>query len=76
MERTATLGHPAADRKAVYVADTRAKHQHVIHLIREDLGFDGTDDDRLTRYADTISSGARREASLKYPRRDSPHLKR
>lgn len=64
--RTATLGHPIADRNAVYVADTRARYGHTVHLAREDLGIDGTDADRLDRYAAAISESHARSSSLAY----------
>ena len=71
VERTATHGHPVADRKAVYVADTRAKHDHAVHLAREDLGLDDTDEDRLARYAEHISATRSGDASVRYRRRAS-----
>jgi hypothetical protein len=66
--RTAALGHPVADRNATYVADTRARYGHKVHLAREDLGTDGTDEDRLARYAETISASRSRDASTRYRR--------
>jgi hypothetical protein len=39
--------NPVADRNVTYVADTRAIYDHKVHLVREDLGTDGTDADRL-----------------------------
>jgi conjugative relaxase-like TrwC/TraI family protein len=66
VDRTAALGHPIADRNATYVADTRARYGHTIHLAREDLGTDGTDADRLDRYAQSISDSRSRAASIRY----------
>lgn len=63
VDRTATLGDPIADRNATYVADTRARYGHTVHLAREDLGTDGTDADRLERYATAISESRARSAS-------------
>ena len=66
--RTATLGHAIADRNATYVADTRARYGHTVHLAREDFGVDGTDADRLDRFAVTISDPRIRRASISYKR--------
>jgi hypothetical protein len=62
LSSSATLGHPVADRNATYVADTRLIHDHKVHLVREDLGTDGTDADGLKRYAEAIS-GSRAHAA-------------
>jgi hypothetical protein len=69
VERTATLGHAVADRNVTYVADTRAIYDHKVHLVREDLGTDGTD--RLKRYAEAISASRSHAASARY-RGDPP----
>ena len=74
VDRTATLGHPVADRNAVYVADTRARYGHTVHLAREDLGTDGTDEDRLERYAAAISESRARAASIAFA--DDPAQRR
>jgi conjugative relaxase-like TrwC/TraI family protein len=66
LARTAALGHPVADRNASYVADTRARYGHTIHLSREDLGVNGTDADRLDRHAAAISESRSRSASVAY----------
>lgn len=66
VDRTATLGHPIADRNAVYVADTRARFGHTVHLAREDLSTEGTDADRLEHYAATISDSRSRRAGISY----------
>jgi hypothetical protein len=67
--RTASLGHPIADRNASYVADTRAKSGHSLHLSREDLGETGTDADRLERLAAITSNTRSRDASVRYAKR-------
>jgi conjugative relaxase-like TrwC/TraI family protein len=76
VERTASLGHPIADRNATYVADTRAIYHHTVHLARDDLGTDGTDVDRLQRHAQTISDSRSRAASIRYRERLDRNLAR
>jgi ATP-dependent exoDNAse (exonuclease V) alpha subunit len=76
VDRTAALSHPIADRNATYVADTRARYGHTIHLAREDLGTDGTDADRLERYAATISESRARSASIRLALRPDRSLGR
>jgi hypothetical protein len=62
---TATLaGHWSQAKRETYVGDTRAVYRHSVHVAREDLGLDGTDEDRLGRYAQRISENRRRQASI------------
>jgi hypothetical protein len=72
--RTATLGQAIADRNAVYVADTRARYGHTVHLAREDFGTQGTDGERLMQYAATISDSRVRRASIGYARSEGRRL--
>ena len=74
--RTATLGHAIADRNSVYVADTRARYGHTVHLAREDFGSDGTDADRLARYASALSELRAQRASISYRRDEARRLSR
>ena len=66
VDRTAALAHPIADRNATYVGDTRARFGHTVYLAREDLGTEGTDEDRVARYSEAISSSRSRAASIRY----------
>jgi hypothetical protein len=63
---TATLaGHWSQAKQETYVGDTRAVYRHSVHVAREDLGTDGTDEDRLARYAQRISESRQRHASVR-----------
>ena len=65
---TATLaGHWSQAKQETYVGDTRAIYRHTVHLAREDLGTDGTDEDRIGRYAQRISANRQRHASIRQP---------
>jgi hypothetical protein len=62
---TATLaGHWSQAKQQTYVGDTRAIYRHSVHVARDDLGTDGTDEDRLSRYAQRISANRQRQASI------------
>ena len=64
---TATLaGHWSQAKQETYVGDTRAIYRHTVHLAREDLGTNGTDEDRLSRYAQRISENRQRHASIRW----------
>ena len=64
---TATLaGHWSQSKQETYVGDTRAIYRHSVHLAREDLGTDGTDEDRIGRYAHRISANRQRYASIRF----------
>jgi conjugative relaxase-like TrwC/TraI family protein len=63
---TATLaGHWSQAKQETYVGDTRAIYRHTVHVAREDLGTDGTDEDRINRYAKRISENRHRHASIR-----------
>ena len=63
---TATLaGHWSQAKQETYVGDTRAIYRHSVHIAREDLGTDGTDEDRIGRYAQRISTNRQRHASIR-----------
>lgn len=63
---TATLaGHWSQAKQQTYVGDTRAIYRHSVHIAREDLGTDGTDEDRIGRYAQRISTNRQRHASIR-----------
>ena len=63
---TATLaGHWSQAKQETYVADTRAIYRHTVHVAREDLGTDGTDEDRISRYAQRMSESRQRHASVR-----------
>ena len=63
---SATLaGHWSQAKQETYVGDTRAIYRHTVHLAREDLGTDGTDEDRIGRYAQRISHSRQRHASIR-----------
>jgi len=65
---TATLaGHWSQAKHETYVGDTRAIYRHSVHVAREDLGVDGTDQDRISRYAQRISENRQRQASIRSP---------
>ena len=66
VRRSASLYHTTTDASAAYVADTRAIFAHTVHIAREDLGLDGTDDDRLERLADHLALDGRSRASLRF----------
>lgn len=62
---TATLaGHWSQAKQETYVGDTRAIYRHTVHVAREDLGTSGTDEDRISRYAQRISENRQRRASI------------
>jgi hypothetical protein len=64
---TATLaGHWSQAKQETYVADTRAVYRHSVHVAREDLGTDGTDEDRIGRYAQRISESRQRHATVRW----------
>jgi conjugative relaxase-like TrwC/TraI family protein len=66
MRGTATLaGHWSQAKQETYVGDTRAIYRHTVHVAREDLGTDGTDEDRINRYAQRISQNRQRHASIR-----------
>ena len=58
-------GHWSQAKQETYVGDTRAIYRHSVHLAREDLGTDGTDEDRISRYAQRISASRQRHASIR-----------
>jgi hypothetical protein len=63
---TATLaGHWSQAKQETYVGDTRAIYRHTVHIARGDLGTDGTDEDRISRYAQRISANRQRHASIR-----------
>lgn len=63
---TATLaGHWSQAKQETYVGDTRAIYRHTVHIAREDLGTNGTDQDRIDRYAHRISHSRQRHASIR-----------
>jgi conjugative relaxase-like TrwC/TraI family protein len=63
---TATLaGHWSQAKQETYVGDTRAVYRHSVHAAREDLGTDGTDEDRIGRYAQRVSESRQRHASVR-----------
>ncbi len=47
------------------MSDTRAIYRHTVHVARDDLGVDGTDEDRIARYARRIADNRRRLASIR-----------
>jgi hypothetical protein len=61
----ALAGHWSQARKETYVGDTRAVYRHTVHVAREDLGVDGTDEDRIARYGARISHARERVASIR-----------
>ena len=64
---TATLaGHWSQSKHETYVGDTRAIYRHTVHVAREDLGTDGTDKDRIDRYAQRVSENRQRRASIRH----------
>jgi hypothetical protein len=66
MQGTATLaGHWSQAKRETYVGDTRAIYRHTVHVAREDLGVDGTDEDRIARYAQRIAEDRQRLASIR-----------
>ena len=63
---TATLaGHWSQAKQETYVGDTRAIYRHTVHVARDDLGTDGNDEDRISRYAQRISENRQRQASIR-----------
>jgi hypothetical protein len=63
---TATLaGHWSQAKQETYVGDTRAIYRHTVHIAREDLGTNGTDQERVHRYAQRISDNRQRQASIR-----------
>jgi hypothetical protein len=66
VQGTATLaGHWSQAKRETYVGDTRAVYRHTVHLAREDLGVDGTDEDRIARYAQRIAENRERLATIR-----------
>ena len=66
VQGTATLaGHWSQAKRETYVGDTRAIYRHTVHVAREDLGVDGTDEDRIARYAQRIAENRQRLASIR-----------
>jgi hypothetical protein len=66
VQGTATLaGHWSQAKRETYVGDTRAVYRHSVHVAREDLGVDGTDEDRVLRYAQRIAENRQRHASIR-----------
>jgi conjugative relaxase-like TrwC/TraI family protein len=66
VQGTATLaGHWSQAKRETYVGDTRAIYRHTVHISREDLGIDGTDEDRIARYAQRIAENRQRLASIR-----------
>lgn len=66
LRSTATLaGHWSQAKRETYVGDTRAIYRHSVHVAREDLGVDGSDQDRIDRYAQRISENRQRQASIR-----------
>ncbi|MGH3026814.1 MAG: hypothetical protein ACRDLR_10235, partial [Gaiellaceae bacterium] len=61
-------GHWSQAKRETYVGDTRAVYRHSVHVAREDLGTDGTDEDRANRYAQRISENRQRLASIRRAR--------
>jgi hypothetical protein len=63
---SATLaGHWSQAKRETYVGDTRAIYRHSVHVAREDLGTNGTDQDRIDRYAQRIAADRQRHASIR-----------
>jgi len=66
VQGTATLaGHWSQATRETYVGDTRAIYRHTVHVARENLGVDGTDEDRIARYAQRIAENRQRLASIR-----------
>jgi hypothetical protein len=66
VQGTATLaGHWSQAKRETYVGDTRAIYRHTVHVARENLGIDGTDEDRIGRYAQRITENRQRLASIR-----------
>ncbi|WP_027006151.1 MobF family relaxase [Conexibacter woesei] len=63
----ALTGHWSQGKEGTYVADTRAILEHHAYGSREDLGLDGTDEDRFGRYARRIGRTQARSASIRLP---------
>ncbi|MGH3494716.1 MAG: ATP-dependent DNA helicase, partial [Sciscionella sp.] len=61
----ALVGHWSQGKQATYVGDTRAVYRHTVHLAREDLGTNSTDEDRIHRYAQRIADNRQRHASIR-----------
>lgn len=65
--RSADLaGHWSQGKEGTYVANTRATESHSTHAARENLGTDGTDEDRKERLAKVAEASLARRASLRY----------
>ncbi len=58
-------GHWSQAKRETYVGDTRAIYRHSVHVARDDLGSDGTDQDRIERYAHRIAENRKRQASIR-----------
>ena len=70
---TATLaGHWSQAKQQTYVGDTRAIYRHTVHLARDDLGTDGTDEDRIDRYAQRIAEPTANGKQASAPRPTRP----
>ena len=57
-------GHWSQSKEATYVADTRARHGLHVHVDRESLGTNGSDEDRFKRYARRVKRSGNRSASI------------
>ncbi|HEX6359468.1 MobF family relaxase, partial [Actinophytocola sp.] len=75
---TAELGHPVQGKESSYVAASRAKYRHSVHVAREDLLIDEEldtpgivteipDEEFFGRYADKLQRSQRKQASIAYP---------
>jgi hypothetical protein len=65
LHATATLaGHWSQAKQESYVGDTRAIYRHTVHVAREDLGTEGTDDERILRFARRVAENRQRRASI------------
>jgi hypothetical protein len=65
---TGTIRRPSG---RPYVSDTRAIYRHSVHVAREDLDTDGTDEDRIRRQAQWISHS--RQRKRQHPPGACPH---
>ena len=74
---TATLaGHWSQAKQETYVGDTRAIYRHSVHIAREDLGTDGTDEDRRVRTRRTVRRQPSRPARQSGSSSSSGHDRR
>ena len=75
LKATAALaGHWSQAKHETYVGDTRAVYQHTVHVAREDLGLDGTDEDRISRYGQRIANSRHRHATIRSAIDHTPRL--